>query len=187
MPGLMLHLLIANKVTTNGSPLYHLGNIAPDAVADWHNKDITHFRNLDDRQPALISLAQNTFGDFAEGVLLHLYFDWKWDTVVRQKFIDKIGDDWFIPYRNELSFADSYAFHHTEWAKRVWRDMDMLNVNVFGATPGASSSEVKDFVSRNNNWYNENIKGPSSAFTPNLIESFTTDIATEYVIWREQI
>ena len=117
----MIHLLVANKFNTSGSALFYLGNIAPDAVVDWHDKDVSHFRDMEDRQPALLSLAKETTGDFAEGVLLHLYCDWKWDTGIRQKYIGETGDDWFVLYRNELSLAGSYAFHHTEWAKRLWK------------------------------------------------------------------
>jgi len=75
MPGSMIHLLVAKKANPNGSALFFLGNIAPDAVVDWHDKDVTHFRDLKDRQPALISFAKETAGGYAEGVLLHLYSD----------------------------------------------------------------------------------------------------------------
>ena len=184
MSGSMVHLIAAKKLRPKGNALFYLGNIAPDAVVDWHDKDITHFRNLEDRQPSLISIAKNTAGDFAEGVLFHLYLDWKWDNTARQMFIDKTGDDWFVPYRHELMLACSYAFHNTDWAKQVWREMDLLDVRVYGQTPSASAMEVKEFVSRNNKWHNETVTLPSANFSPGLIEDFTTQIADEYVKWR---
>ena len=187
MPGSMIHLLAAHEVNPNGSAMFYLGNIAPDAVADWHDKDSTHFRDLDDRGPALKLLAERTADDFAEGVLLHLYFDWKWDTAVRQKFIDKIGDAWFTPYRKELSLAGSYAFHHTEWAKQVWDDMDSLDAGSYGETPRASAMDVKDFVSRNNKWHNENVKGPSPAFPADMIYEFIENTVKEYAEWLKSI
>ena len=180
MPGSMIHLIVAKKVNPDGNTRFYLGNIAPDAVVDWHDKDITHFRNLSDRRPSLISLAKETKDDFAEGVLLHLYFDWKWDIIIRQKFIDKTGNNWFSPYRYELSLAGSYAFHHTEWAEQLWNDMDLLESTNYGATPRASIVDVKDFVSRNKRWHNENILTPSAAFPPDVISNFTTQIAEEY-------
>ena len=187
MPGSMIHLLVANKVNPRGSTLFYLGNIAPDAVVGWHDKDITHFRNLDDRQPSLISLANDTISDFDEGILLHLYFDWKWDFIVLQKYINETGDDWLIPYRNELSLSGNYAFHNTGWAKQLWHDMDALDKDSYGTTPGASADDVKNFINRNNKWHNENITEPSTAFPPGMIERFTTRIANEYIVWRAAI
>ena len=187
MPGSMIHLIVAKKVRPEGSALFCLGNLAPDAVVDWRNKDATHFRDLEDRQYALVSLAKNTFGEFAEGLLLHLYFDWKWDKDVQQVFIDRTGDDWFPKYRNELSLAGSYAFHNTKWAKQLWQDMDDIHMDCYGVVPHASADDVKDFVSRNNKWHNVNITEPSPAFSPALIEEYTSKIAIEYVDWRISI
>ena len=185
MPGSMTHLLVAKKVNPNGSALYFLGNIAPDAVDDWHAKDITHFRNLDDRQPALIALAGETVGDFAEGVLLHLYFDWRWDTAVMRNFIAEAGDNWVVSYRKNLGLAGSYTFHNAGWAKQLWNDMDSLDIGSYGITPGATAMDVKEFLGRNNKWHNENAMGPSLAFPPGLIDDFTTQIAREYIEWRK--
>ncbi len=42
-----------------------------------------------------IALQTLTTDDFAEGVLLHLYTDWKWDIAARDKFIEEVGGDWF--------------------------------------------------------------------------------------------
>ena len=184
MPGSMIHIIVANKVNPKGSALFYLGNIAPDAVVDWHDKDITHFRDMKDRRPALESLAKETVGDFAEGILLHLYFDWKWDSTVRQNYINKTGKDWFVPYRSELSLAGSYAFHNTEWAKQFWHDMDAIPTDSYGVTPRASVDDVKDFVSRNNKWHNDNVTEASPAFPPDLIDRFTTLTAKEFIKWR---
>jgi hypothetical protein len=166
--------------------LFYLGNLAPDAVVDWHDKDIVHLRNLEDRQLALISLAKGTSGDFAEGTLLHLYFDWKWDIEVRKDFIEKTGDDWFVQYRNELSLVGSHAFHNTEWARQLWLDMDAVDTSSYGIIPHATSDDIKDFVSRNNKWHNENVTEPSPNFSPDLIENFTSKIANEYTKWRKE-
>ena len=187
MPCSMIHLYVAKKVRPEGSTLFYVGNLAPDAVNDWHDKDIVHFRDVDDRQLALILLGKETTGDFAEGILLHLYLDWKWDEIVRQKFIDKIGDNWFVTYRNELSRAGGYAFHNTAWAKQLWIDMDALDTNCYGITPYATVADVKNFISRNNKWHNDNIMEPSPAFPPDMIDEFTTWIAKEYTNWRTQI
>lgn len=73
--------MMAHKINPNGDVLYYLGNIAPDAVSDWKKKDLTHFRNLENRRDALDDLARkiDPTDSFAEGILMHLYLDWKWD------------------------------------------------------------------------------------------------------------
>jgi len=183
----MMHLLAASKTRPTGSILFYIGNIAPDAVSNRHDKDIFHLRNLQDRLPTLISLAKNTSGDFAEGLLLHLYVDWKWDTTIMQKYINETGQGWFAQYRNELSLAASYLFHHTDWAKKILGDMDTLDTACYGNTPGVSVTDVKNWVSRGNKWHNENNIGPSSVFTPDLVENFASLVAEEYNIWRALI
>ena len=185
MPGSMIHLIVANRVNPEGSALFYLGNIAPDAIVNWHDKDPAHLRDLENRQPALNALAKKTVGDFAEGILLHLYCDWKWDLTIRQKYIDDTGDDWFVTYRNQLGLAGSYAFHHIEWAKQIWLEMDALDTGSYGTTPFATVEDVKTFVSRNNKWHNDNITDPSPAFTPDVIDGFAAQIAREYMDWRK--
>ena len=185
MPCSMIHLFAAKKVRPEGSILFFIGNLAPDAVTDWHEKDIVHFRNVD-RQSALISLAKETSGDFAEGILLHLYLDWKWDECVRQKFIDNTGDDWFAPYRGELSLVGSYAFHNTDWAKQLWINMESLDTSCYGVTPCATAGDVLNFIRRNISWHNDNVTESSTAFPPDLIDKFTTLTANEYIGWRTQ-
>ena len=185
MPDSMIHMILAHKVNQEGSSLFFLGNIAPDGVRGRYVKDITHFRNLNEREPALIDLAKKTSGDFAEGVLLHLFFDWKWDGMVLQKFIDKTGGDWFASYRNEILHAGSYAFYHLDWAKKIWQDIENLDMNSYGETPQATNEDVKNLMIRKHTWYKENRIDQSSAFPPDLIEDFTTQVSEEYVEWRE--
>jgi hypothetical protein len=186
MPSSMIHLLTAHKVDPNGCLLFLMGNVAPDAVVNWQEKEVKHFRNSLNRSQALINLAGNTekCDDFAEGMLLHLYLDWRWDTLVRDDFIKKIGHDWFSKYREELGLAGSYAFHHTDWGKSVWAQMDSYDAAMYGKVDGATAEELKNFISRNNKWHNDNNIGPSTAFTPEFIDEFTSKVADEYTIWR---
>jgi len=185
MPGTMVHLFVAKKIRPQGSALFYLGNIAPDAVDGRYNKEITHFRNMKDRQPSLIALAKNSFDDFSEGVLLHLFVDWKWETDVIQKHFGDISThEGFIAYRDEMSLVSSYAFHNTKWAKQVWADMDFFDVNNYGNTPGASVTDVKDYLADRYKWHNETITEPSKVFSPNMIEEFASTCADEYSKWR---
>jgi len=189
MPGLMIHLLIARKVNPKGSILFYIGNIAPDTVTTWKEKDITHFRNLPDRSQALAALAQQTLpsDDFAEGVLLHLYMDWRWDDLVKDEFIKTVEGDWFPKYRKELSLASSYAFHHTDWAKDIWEQMNLLDPSKYGEIPGAPDEELRDFINRNYKWHIYNNTQPSTAFTPEFTNEFISKIADEYTQWKKDL
>jgi len=186
MPGSMIHLLMAHKVRPEGSILFYIGNIAPNAVADWENKEITHFRNLHDRSEALANLARQTSpsDDFAEGVLLHLYFDWRWDTLVREDFIKKVPGEWFPKYRREVEYSSNYAFHHTSWAKSIWEQMDLIDPSKYGKISGVTADELKDFIRLSYKWHNENNTGPSEVFPPELIDEFISTIADEYTQWK---
>ncbi len=138
MPGSMIHLLMAHKVNPEGSTLFYAGNLAPDAVGNRRDKDITHFRDLPDRSEALAALALHTppSDDFAEGILLHLYTDWRWDILARDEFIKTAGCDWFPKYRKEISLSSWYAFHHTDWAKDLWERMDLCDASEYGKSGG---------------------------------------------------
>jgi len=177
---------MAHKVRPEGSILFYIGNIAPDAVTDWRNKEITHFRNLPDRSEALANLARKTSpsDDFAEGVLLHLYFDWRWDILVRDEYIKTTTGEWFPKYRKEVIYASSYAFHNTGWAKSIWEQMDSFDSSKYGKIPGATSDELKEFIRLSNIWHNENNTGPSAAFPQEFIDEFISKIADEYTQWK---
>ncbi len=43
MPGSMIHLMLAREVNPQGSDLFYLGNIAPDAVTDFVKKTAEEF------------------------------------------------------------------------------------------------------------------------------------------------
>jgi GNAT superfamily N-acetyltransferase len=188
MPGSMIHLLLARKINPKGSILFYIGNIAPDAVTNWEEKEITHFRNLKDRSQALTDLALHTppSDDFAEGVLLHLYMDWRWDTLARDEFIKTVEGDWFTKYREEIGLTSSYAFHHTEWAKDLWEQMESVETSEYGHIPGATAEELRDFISRNIKWLNGSNTEASTAFTPEFIDGFIDKIADEYTQWKIQ-
>lgn len=186
MPALMIHLLAANKINPNGSTSFFVGNFAPDAVANWKDKDITHFRNFEDRSEAMAALALQTSpsDDFAEGILLHLYTDWKWDIIARDNFIKEIDGDWFTKYRNEIRLASSYAFHHNDWAKYIWEQIDSFHESGYGKIPCATSKELRSFITRNHKWHIDNNIGPSTAFTPEFIDEFINELADEYSQWK---
>jgi len=181
----MIHLITAKKIRPEGSLLYFIGNLAPDAVTDGRDKETVHFRDVKDRRSALCTLAKKTYGDFGEGILLHLFLDWKWDDIVRQRFNETNGD-WYALYLKELSLAGSHAFHNTCWAKQLWADMDAFDIQ-HGIEPYAAAADVHNFISRNNKWHNDNVTGASPAFPPEFIDDFTSCVTKEFIEWKIKI
>jgi len=183
MPVTTIHLLVADKVKPNGSALFYVGNCAPDAVPDYRVKDKLHFRNQD-RQTALANLAKETVGEFAEGMLLHLFVDWKWDSNLLGKYIAETDENWFASYRVEKDHLASYYYHNMAQMRQVFDNMMAVDSDSYGTTPGASATDIKNFIERNHKWHCENVLGASQAFPPDVVEHFVTQTAQEYIAWR---
>jgi len=182
----MIHLLTARRLRPDGGTLFYVGSIAPDAVSGWHEKDSTHFRDRDDREQPLLDLAKETDGDFAEGVLLHLYTDWKWDIAFRDAYIDRHGPGWFPDYRAQLGQAGRYIYRTSDWALPLWKRMEQADPALFGDTPAATPDQVHSFLISNHCWHRQfEEEGPSPAFPPDQIDAFVEQIAAEYPPWRE--
>jgi hypothetical protein len=185
MPSSMIHLLTAYKYNPNASVLFWIGNIAPDSVSDWKEKDKTHFRDKSYRLNALREFAftMNLSDDFSKGILIHLLLDYYWDSYPMHYFIENYKEgNWFPNYRHEIALAGGWLFHHTEWSKTVWDEMITYD-NIHGIV----KEDVVDFIKRNRKWHIENNIGPSSAFTPDFIEEFTSKVAVDLKSWIENI
>lgn len=186
MPSSGVHLLVAHKIKPQGSDLFFTGSIAPDAVEGRQKKDKSHFRDVEDRHTALVALAQKTTGDFSEGVLLHLYTDWKWDTTILKEFIEKTGDGWFLISRNEGGLTSNHLFHSTKWIKPIFDRIITVNPDDYGEILGTSAENIKLFITQAHKWHTENITGPSSAFPPDVVDAFISQTAEEYLRWRKE-
>ncbi len=186
MPGSTIHLMMAKKIKPEPSALFCIGNIVPDAVEAREDKDVTHFRSAPDREKAMEALRGSTdpMDDFAEGVLLHLYLDWQWDTDMIVPYKASGGVDWFSKYRGELRLAGSYGYHETPWLWSVWEEMTAVQASAYGHLERASKEEAYAFVQRNHQWFLGNTIGPSQVYTPEIIEDYLNKIAKKYVIWR---
>ena len=182
MPVTMVHLLVADKVKPNGEAAFYVGNCAPDAIPDYHEKDKRHFRDQD-RQVVLADLAKETIGAFAEGMLLHLFVDWKWDSTLLSKYISEAGENWFPSYSVEKDHLAGYYYHNVERLRQIVNDMRVLDMDSYGTTPGATSEDVKRFIERQQKWHSENVFEPSLAFPPNVVDHFVAETAKEYSEW----
>jgi|LSQX01.3.fsa_nt_gb hypothetical protein len=186
VPSSMVHLITAYKYNKDVSMTFLVGNIVPDIVKEWKEKDRIHLRDREDRLFALEELAGtlNLQDDFKLGILLHLFLDYKWDTYPRVDFIMGYEDyTWFHPYRHEMALVGGWLYHHTDWSKGLWEEMKACPLDEFENSQGYNKEEIAKFISHNYEWHEENDIGPSSFFTPELIEEFTSEAADDFRSW----
>ena len=175
MPSTMMHLFAAYEYNENGSPLYFIGSVSPDALEEWHAKDKTHFRDREDREKALLELAEVTDkkDDFAMGTLLHLFLDWRWDEEFMFPYKQKIGDEsWFRAYRTEISVGGSWLHYKLPYSELIWRKMLDFEVSCYGETQGVSKQEVNHYLIRTYTWLQSAGRKEPEIFTPDDIFSF---------------
>lgn len=190
MPSSMVHLITAYKYNPNLSAEFWVGNIAPDSIVDWKERDKFHLRNEHDRQIALIEFAKSVEKDdwFSEGILLHLFVDWKWDEDMRQQFIhNHSSDDWFLPYRNEIGLLSARLYHYHDWSKRIWEDMIGCNILKFIKTDVIRVENIIDFLNRANNYHIKNPLAQPLFYSIEAIEEFTSKVVKDYDTWRSSI
>jgi hypothetical protein len=180
MPGPMLHLSVAKKVNPNASIGFYVGNLAPDAKNDRERKDAVHFYDVPDRENALREFARKANNEYLNGMLLHLFVDWKWWEEHLFEFAEKEGNGWYEKYNEENFRMNSYAFHNTEWAYSLLGQIENWDYNGFVETKFITKENVK-WVSRNLLLMNK--LEASVVFTPALVENFINDTANDFVEW----
>lgn len=68
----MVHLLTAYKYDPKASVAFLVGNIVPDIISEWQEKDRIHLRDGPDRLCTLKELAEtkNMRNDFEKGIII---------------------------------------------------------------------------------------------------------------------
>jgi hypothetical protein len=189
MPSSMLHLYTANRYNLQSSTLFYIGNIAPDCVYERTAKDRTHLRDRENRLNALHELAitLDMQNDFHVGVLLHLYTDYKWDTEITPEYICNYGgENWFLPYRNEITLSGSNLYHHTPWSAQIWNDMAEYSEKGYQSISDFPCEDIHAFILRNRTWHSENNLEASKAFTPELTKNFAMETANSFRVWVQK-
>lgn len=194
MPSCMIHLSAAARYLPAMPVRMMLGSVAPDAIQrDWKTKDISHFRNIESQEARLCALREyadslNMTDVFYQGVLLHLYLDYKWDTTALREFKALHENDpakWFQPYRNEISIVSEWLYHHTAWSRVVWRQMLAYDVSLCPPVLFVSNEDIRDYLRRNFQWHEKNVRGPSEVYSPEYVETFITSSVEEFTHWLE--
>ena len=181
MPGPMLHLFVAKKVNPNASISFFVGNLAPDAIREKIKKDKAHLYGVPDREKAMKQFALKAANnDYLKGMLLHMFVDGKWWEAHLSSFAEKEGEGWYIKYNEENFKMTSYAFHHTEWAYELLKQIENWDFNGFVETEFITKDNVKWVSSK---LLVENKLEASTTFSPELIDRFINDTADDFVKW----
>ena len=190
MPSSMVHLMAAYEYRPDAPGEFWLGNIVPDCIDDWKEKDKFHFRDVPDRGQALNNFAESIRKDdlFSEGMLLHLFVDWKWDEDLRRQYISNYNSgDWFQPYRNEIGLLSARLYHDTHWSAKVWEDMLSCDIPRFIRDYKVISEDFSlSILQRANKYHVENPSAQSLFYSVEAIKEFTFKTAKDYQYWRGQ-
>lgn len=183
MPSSMIHLLAAYKYDSKLPVKFLVGNLIPDSISEWKAKDRAHLRDKEDRYRALKELAASldVKNDLHVGILLHLFLDYKWDRNPMKKFMDNYsGENCFEAYRHEIALASAWYYHHTQWSIQAWNEMELCPKTIYENINGYVTEDIANFIIRNKKWHQENPIGPSTVFSTEFIEEFTSEVVVEF-------
>jgi hypothetical protein len=197
MPSSMIHLLAAAEYLPSMPARFMIGNLAPDATKrGFKEKDLTHLRQFADERERLCELekyarSMDLTDEFYVGVILHLYEDCLWDCSALKDFKEARGsnaEDWFVPYRTEISITSQWLYHNTSWSERVWTDMNAYTIAA-NCPPimFTSSADIDEYIARNFIWHRDNIVNAPEIFTPDYIYAFVKSSVESFKSWSKRI
>jgi len=190
MPSSMVHLMIAYDYNPGPPAEFWVGNIAPDCIDNRAESDKFHLRCSKDREQALRGFAKTINKDdlFAEGILLHLFVDWKWDDDLRQQYIKYCNSgDWFQPYRNEIGLLSARLYHDNLWSGKVWNEMISSDIPKYNKTKEISSENILSILKRANTYHIDNPSATPVFYSVESVIDFTGKTAEDYRKWRNTI
>ena len=190
MPVHMIHLFVAKKVNPNASLAFYVGTLAPDAVRDGDTRSDkkinSHFYDAPDRDDVLRQFALNANNDYLKGYLLHLFADiqfhvfWKNNTSFPPY---QLGEESWTKFMEENIKIDSYAYHNTEWAYSLYKEMEIWDYDGFVETLSISKDDVKWMIPYRHERIIANKLDSSMVFPPVLVEKYVDETAEEFNKW----
>lgn len=187
MPSSMVHLMAAYAYNPAAPAEFWVGNIAPDSISDWKEKDIFHLRNATEKEQAFNDLAHATDSNdlFAEGMLLHLFVDWKWDESLLQQFKASCDSDrWYLPYRTEMGLLSARLYHDNFWSADVWGKMLACDIAKYNQTQNISNENIVATLKRANNYHVSNPLAKPGFYSVGVVNEFVVGVVEEYRCWR---
>ena len=189
MPSSMVHLKIAYEYNPTASPEFWVGNLAPDSIGVWKEKDRFHLRDIVNREQALRALADTMpNGDlFLEGMLLHLFTDWKWDEGMLQHYIKSHNPgDWYKNYRTEMGLLSARMYHENLWSAKVWDEMIGCDIGQHNKAENISSDSVLSMLTRANNYHISNPLAEPLYYTVAEVNDYVAETVNSYMNWRRE-
>ena len=184
MPSSMVHLSTAYSYDPNSPVEFWVGNLAPDCIDDWKERDKYHFRNEADKEQAFNDFAAtiDINDSFFEGILLHMFVDWKWGEDLKQQYINCFtsGDSWFQPYREEIGFLSARLYHDTFWSDKVWNEMINSDIHKFNKTSNIHSEEFMKYLKQAKKYHVENPLVEPRFYTVESVTAFIDKTAEDY-------
>ena len=144
-------------------------------------------RTCDNRTGELIKLAQATdpADDFAEGVLVHLFTDWLWDTTHQANYRQLDDEpDWWLRYQAHTGEASSHIYFTEPWAQPLWQAMLAVPQEIYGTLEGITPQDITNLMQGEMRRV-QRVRGPSALYTPAVVEKFIADAAEKYIVWRQ--
>lgn len=186
MPSALIHLLTGRNYKIDVGIPFFVGTVAPDCVSERVIKDHTHLRDSADRHSDIVSLRDSLDlnDEYQLGALLHLFTDMLWDEGPQKNYKESYpepGNEWFKPYRYEISLASSFLFHRTNWGEPLWRDMLECPNEKIDALSDFPPEAIRGYLTRNYKWHRENDIGPSLSFPPDLVQAFCRMTAEKFI------
>lgn len=191
MPSLMVHLEAAKLVHSEAPLNFYIGNVAPDCIRVWEQKERLHLRDREDRGAALAELYErlDMSDPFQEGVTLHLFVDRLWDEGPRELHRERFnagfdaGSSWIDSYRREIGKISGVMFREKPWAKPLWDEMEKAEPATYDILPEYSGADIRGLLERNGRWHRE-FTGTQSEIYPNrYAEEFVLSAVSSYKEW----
>ena len=188
MSSLTIHLYTASLLEPNGSDSFFIGNIAPDSVQVWQDKEHRHLRDRTDREAALNELWDNYYyaDDYSRGAVTHLWLDWFWDQTGLDSYKKWHGEGWFLPYRAEISKAGSYLFYNVPKVHEIWDRIAAAPESICENVKYDAGGDVRGLIERNYKWHLENDTGASEFFKPEYVENFARETVRKIKLIAEK-
>ena len=108
---------------------------------------------------------------------------YRWEKTHYSDFIEKESDEWREKSGIENRRMDSYAFHNTDWAYELYKQMDLCDGYDFVETERITKEAVKLLIYHQRKWLMENELASSSSFPPALVDKFANDTVDNLNKW----
>ena len=188
MPSALIHIQTGKYFCPEADVKFFVGTIAPDCTRGRQKKDRLHLRTSRDRNADLKKLRDGYFleDSFQMGTLLHLFTDMLWDGGPQEDFhrlYPRDTNEWFLPYRRQISIASAYMFNGLSWAMPLWERMLNIDNSQINSVECFPPYEIKRYLEYGYWWHTSNLVGPSTVYTPESVDRFCRSTANLFKEW----